>query len=116
MEHPGRAAWATGQGHRRPSEGELPVDLWQPGMPHLAQAGHRLGPALNAFADALGDRISGMTGGAAVDRRTAAAGVLRNTCPVAQAARLGCSMRRHTYHTASRAAYHRCEVILAEAV
>jgi len=26
-------------------EGELPIDLEQPAMPHLAQAGHRLGPA-----------------------------------------------------------------------
>ena len=62
-------------------EGELPVDFRQPAMPHLAQAGHRLGPAeglLDAFADALGDRISGMAGGAGVDRRTATAGVLRN--------------------------------------
>jgi hypothetical protein len=50
-------------------------------MPHLAQAGHRLGPAkglLDAFADALRDRIAGMTGGVAVDRRAAAAGVLRH--------------------------------------
>src|ERR1700746_1245439 len=51
-------------------------------MPHLAQAGHRFSPAeglLDAFADALGDRIAGMTGGTAVDRRTATAGVLRDT-------------------------------------
>src|SRR5436305_4334639 len=59
-------------------------------MPHLAQAGHCLGPAeglLDAFADALRDRIAGMTGGALVDRRAAAIGVLRNVrgdCLVAQ--------------------------------
>ena len=43
----------------------LPIDLEQSAMPHLAQAGHRLGPAeglLDAFADALRDRIAGMTG------------------------------------------------------
>src|SRR5690242_7628321 len=65
-------------GHR---EGELPIDLEQAAMPHLAQAGHCLGPAeglLDAFADALRDRIAGMTGGALVDRRAAARGVLRD--------------------------------------
>jgi hypothetical protein len=34
----------------------LPIDLEQPAMPHLAQAGDRLGPAerlLDPFADAL---------------------------------------------------------------
>ena len=62
-------------------EGELPIDLEQAAMPHLAQAGHCLGPAeslLDAFADALRDRIAGMTGGALVDRRAAARGVLRD--------------------------------------
>jgi hypothetical protein len=56
-------------GHR---EGELPIDLEKPAMPHLAQAGHRLGPAeglLDAFADALRERIAGMTGDAVIDRR-----------------------------------------------
>ena len=65
-------------GHR---ERELPIDLEQPAMPHLAQAGHCLGPAeslLDAFADALRDRIAGMTGGALVDRRAAATGALRD--------------------------------------
>src|SRR5437763_2931622 len=65
-------------GHR---EGELPIDLEQSAMPHLAQAGHCLGPAeglLDAFADALRDRIAGMTGGALVDRRAAATGALRD--------------------------------------
>jgi hypothetical protein len=65
-------------GHR---ERELPIDLEQAAMPHLAQAGHGLGPAeslLDAFADALRDRIAGMTGGALVDRRAAAICVLRN--------------------------------------
>jgi hypothetical protein len=55
-------------GHR---EGELSIDLEKPAMPHLAQAGHRLGPAeglLDAFADALRDRIAGMTGDVAIDR------------------------------------------------
>ena len=68
-------------GHR---EGELPIDPGQPAMPHLAQAGHRLGPAkglLNAFADALRDRLAGMAGGAAIDRRAPPALVLR-TCRV----------------------------------
>ena len=39
-------------------------------MQHLAQAAYHLSPAdgpLNAFADALRDRIAGMTGHAAVD-------------------------------------------------
>src|SRR5437762_4856941 len=63
-------------GHR---EGELPIDLEEPAMPHLAQAGHRLGPAeglLDAFADAPRDRIAGMTGDAVIDRRAASIGVL----------------------------------------
>jgi hypothetical protein len=40
-------------------------------MTHLAQPSHGLGPEgfLDAFANALGDRIAGMAGGAAVDRR-----------------------------------------------
>src|SRR6201985_2410566 len=48
-------------------------------MTHLAQPSHGLGPAegfLDAFANALGDRIAGMPGSAAVDRRTAAVGIL----------------------------------------
>src|SRR5438270_572924 len=43
-------------------EGELPIDLEQAAMPHLAQAGHCLGPAeglLDAFADALRAGIAG---------------------------------------------------------
>src|SRR2546421_12086521 len=62
-------------GHR---EGELPIDLEHPAMPHLTQAGHRLGPVegfLDAFADALRERIAGMAGGAAITRRAATAGV-----------------------------------------
>jgi len=50
-------------------------------MPHLAQPGHRLGPAegfLDAFADALGDGVAGVAGGSAVDCRTAAVGILRD--------------------------------------
>jgi hypothetical protein len=50
-------------------------------MPHFAQAGHRFGPAeglLDALADALRDRITGMAGGAAIDCRTASALVLRD--------------------------------------
>src|SRR5437763_955632 len=61
-------------GHR---EGELPIDLEQPAMPHLAHAGHRLGPAeglLDAFADALRDHIARMTGDAIIDRRAASVG------------------------------------------
>jgi hypothetical protein len=49
-------------------------------MPHLAQAGHCLGPAkgfLDAFADVLRDRTARMTGSVVVDRRAAADGVLR---------------------------------------
>src|SRR5438270_991610 len=63
-------------GHR---ERELPIDLEQSAMPHLAQAGDRLGPAeglLDTFADALRDRIAGMTSDAVVDRRAASTGVL----------------------------------------
>jgi class 3 adenylate cyclase/Flp pilus assembly protein TadD len=59
----------------------LPTDLGQSAMPHPAQPGHRLGPAeglFDAFADALGDRVDGMAGGAAVDRRTASALILRD--------------------------------------
>ena len=47
-------------GHR---EGELPIDFEQSAMPHFTQAGHRLGPAesfLDAFADALRERIAGL--------------------------------------------------------
>ena len=65
-------------GHR---EGELPIDLEQSAVPHLAQASHRLGPAeglLDPFADALRDRIAGFAGGAVVDRRAPAVGVLRD--------------------------------------
>src|SRR5262245_37950843 len=61
-------------------ESELPIDLGQAAMPHLAQTGHRFGPAkglLDAFADALGDRVAGVAGGAAIDRRAAPAGILR---------------------------------------
>src|SRR5689334_13306040 len=50
-------------------------------MTHLAQPCYSLGPAegfLDAFANALRDSIAGMAGGAAVDRRTAAVGALRN--------------------------------------
>jgi hypothetical protein len=74
-------------GHR---EGELPIDFEQSAMPHLTQAGHRLGAAesfLDAFADALRERIAGMADGAAIKRRAAAAGVLRHMRgdrPVAQ--------------------------------
>src|SRR5205814_5078390 len=60
-------------------EGELPTDLEQSAMPHLAQPGHCLGPAegfLDAFANALGDSIARVAGGAAIDRRTAAVGML----------------------------------------
>jgi hypothetical protein len=59
MGQPRRGVWAPDEvvgGHR---EGELPIDLEQPAMPHLAQAGHRLGPAkglLDTFADTLRDR------------------------------------------------------------
>src|SRR6516164_10753670 len=63
----------------RHGEGELPADLGQSAMTHLAQPGHCLSPAesfLDAFANALGDRIAGVAGGAAVDRRTAAVGIL----------------------------------------
>src|SRR5712672_4864106 len=63
-------------GHR---ERELPIELEQSAMPHLAQAGHCLGPAeglLDAFADALRDCIAGMTGDAIIDRRAASVGVL----------------------------------------
>src|SRR5277367_6252458 len=45
-------------GHR---EGELRIDFEQSAMPHLTQADHRLGPAesfLDAFADALRERIA----------------------------------------------------------
>src|SRR5215472_7222524 len=48
-------------------------------MTHLAQPGHCLGPAesfLDAFTNALGDRVAGVAGRAAVDRRTAAVGIL----------------------------------------
>jgi len=54
----------------RHREGELPVDLEQSAMPHLAQPGHRLGPPeslLDAFADALRDRIAGMMAGGALE-------------------------------------------------
>src|SRR5205085_5832261 len=72
----GLFAYSPVGGHR---EGELPIDLEQPAMPHLAQAGHRLGPAeglLDALADALRDHIAGMTGDAIIDRRAASVGVL----------------------------------------
>jgi hypothetical protein len=50
-------------------------------MAHLAPASHGLGPAkgfVDALADAPGDGIAGMAGGAAVDRRAPAALVLGN--------------------------------------
>src|SRR4051794_27141173 len=50
-------------------------------MRHLAQAGHGLGPTegfLDALADALRDCVTGMPGGAAVDRRAPPALVLRD--------------------------------------
>src|SRR5215469_12130470 len=50
-------------------------------MTGLAQSGRRLGPAedlLNAFAPPAADGVTGMAGGAAVDRRAPVAGVLRD--------------------------------------
>jgi hypothetical protein len=79
IEHLWRAIWASGRVVGSYRESELPVDVEQPAMPHLTQAGHRLGPAesfLDAFADALRDRIARMTGDAIIDRGAAAAGVL----------------------------------------
>ena len=48
-------------------------------MTGLAQSGRRLGPAedlLDAFAPPAADGVTGMAGGAAVDRRAPVAGVL----------------------------------------
>jgi hypothetical protein len=48
-------------------------------MTQFAQPGHCLGPAesfFNAFANALGNSIARVTGGAAVNCRTAAVGIL----------------------------------------
>jgi hypothetical protein len=50
-------------------------------MTHLAQPGHCLGPAkgfFHTFGNALGDGVAGMARGAAVDRRSAAIGILGN--------------------------------------
>jgi hypothetical protein len=77
----------------RHRESELPIDLQQSAMPHFAQARHRLGPAkgfLDPFADALRDRIAGMTGGAFVDRRAAAVGVL--SYPLSAPSVTGCEV------------------------
>ena len=55
-------------------------------MAYLVQASHGLGSAtglLDPFADALGDRITGVAGGPTVDRRTASTLVLGN-CLLAQ--------------------------------
>ena len=49
-------------------------------MPGLAQAGNGLGPAeglLNALSDTLADAIARMAGGATIDGRTPAGGILR---------------------------------------
>src|SRR5262249_12339406 len=81
--HPwlGEQSGQAGEVIGRHGEGELPADLGQSAMTHLAQPGHCLGPAesfLDAFTNALGDRVAGVAGGAAVDRRTAAVGALRD--------------------------------------
>ena len=63
------------------AEGQLPSDFGQSAMTHLAQPGHCLGPAkgfFDAFADALRDGVTGMASAAAVDRRTATIGILRD--------------------------------------
>src|SRR5215472_10849021 len=73
--------WQAGEVIGRHSEGKLPADLGQSAMTHFAQPGHGLGPAesfLDAFTNALGNRVAGMAGRAAVDRRTTAFGVLRD--------------------------------------
>jgi hypothetical protein len=77
----GEQSGQAGEVIGRHGEGELPADLGQSAMTHLAQPSDCLGPAesfLHAFANALGDGIAGVADRAAVDRRTAAVGVLRD--------------------------------------
>src|SRR3546814_20089337 len=61
-------------------EGEGQVDASPPAEPGLTQSGHGLDPAerlLDLLADALAGGIAGMAGGAPVDRRAPATGILR---------------------------------------
>ena len=74
------------------SEGEGPSDAVAAAEPGLLLPGDRLDPAerlLDALADALADGIAAVPGRARVDRRAAAAGVLRH-------------MRRHRSSSAAR--------------
>src|SRR6516165_11250079 len=72
-------AWAAHQIVGGGGKREDPTDARHPAMTGLAQSSRRLGPSedlLNAFAPAAADRVTGMAGGAAVDRRAPVAGVL----------------------------------------
>src|SRR3954463_7298898 len=75
------------QSIRSGSEGEDPSDTITAAEPGLVLAGDRLDPAerfFDALPDALADGIATVPGRSAIDRRTAAAGVLRD-------------MRRHVH-------------------
>jgi hypothetical protein len=63
----------------RHGEGELAANLGQSAMTRLTQPGHCLGPAqsfLDAFANALGNRLAGIADRAAVGCRKKAVGIL----------------------------------------
>ena len=77
---PPLSAWVAAPDCRR-RQRRGPSDAITPAEPGLFLPGDRLDPAeclLDALADALADGISAVPGCSSVDRRAAAAGVLRN--------------------------------------